>query len=65
MERSPHWEAGSPLGNTTKSISVSPKIRGIGAHRTWPPWISVNHLHGITGLEGLDLVLYQKLAKGD
>ena len=39
--------------------------RGIGAHRTWLPWISVNHLHGITGLEDLDRDLYQRLAKGN
>ncbi len=31
--------------------------RGIGAHRTWLPWISVNHLHGITGLEEFDKAL--------
>jgi hypothetical protein len=40
-------------------------IRGIGAHRTWLPWISVNHLHGITGLELLDKDLYQQLSKGN
>ena len=40
-------------------------IRGIGAHRTWLPWISVNHLHGITGLEELDKDLYQRLANGN
>jgi hypothetical protein len=40
-------------------------IRGIGAHRTWLPWISVNHLHGITGLEEFDLDLYQRLSKGN
>jgi hypothetical protein len=39
--------------------------RGIGAHRTWLPWISVNHLHGITGLEEFDSTLYQQLAKGN
>jgi len=39
--------------------------RGIGAHRTWLPWISVNHLHGITGLEEFDSALYQQLAKGN
>jgi hypothetical protein len=39
--------------------------RGIGAHRTWLPWISVNHLHGITGLEDFDKDLYKQLAKGD
>jgi hypothetical protein len=39
--------------------------RGIGAHRTWLPWISVNHLHGITGLEELDKDLYQQLAQSN
>jgi hypothetical protein len=40
-------------------------IRGIGAHRTWLPWISVNHLHGITGLEEFDPVLFRQLAEGN
>jgi hypothetical protein len=44
---------------------MGPGIRGIGAHRTWLPWISVNHLHGITGLEELDPALYQRLAQGN
>lgn len=35
--------------------------RGIGAHRTWLPWISVNHLHGITGLEDFDKDIYERL----
>jgi hypothetical protein len=39
-------------------------VRGIGAHRTWLPWISVNHLHGITGLEEFDHDLYKQLAIG-
>jgi hypothetical protein len=39
--------------------------RGFGTHRSWLPWVSVNHLHGITGLEELDPVLYQRLAKGN
>ena len=39
--------------------------RGTGAHRSWLPWVSVNHLHGITGLEELDPALYQRLAKGN
>jgi hypothetical protein len=43
---------------------MGPGVRGIGAHRTWLPWISVNHLHGITGLEEFDPALYQRLAKG-
>ncbi len=42
---------------------MGPNVRGIGAHRTWLPWISVNHLHGITGLEELDKDLFQRLAK--
>jgi hypothetical protein len=44
---------------------MGPGVRGIGAHRTWLPWVSVNHLHGITGLEELDKALYQQLAKGN
>lgn len=44
---------------------MGPQVRGIGAHRTWLPWISVNHLHSIMGLEELDPVLYQKVAKGN
>ena len=46
-----HWHMGS--------------VRGVGAHRTWLPWISVNHIHGITGLEDLDKDLCQRLAKGN
>lgn len=44
---------------------MGPGARGIGAHRTWLPWISVNHLHGITGLEEFEKALYQRLAKGN
>ena len=36
-------------------------IRGIGAHRTWLPWISINHLHGVTALEEFDADLYKQL----
>ena len=36
-------------------------VRGIGAHRTWLPWISINHLHGITALEDFDRELYAKM----
>ncbi len=43
---------------------MGPGVRGIGAHRTWLPWITVNHLHSITGLEELDPALYVQLAKG-
>jgi hypothetical protein len=41
---------------------MGPGARGIGTHRTWLPWISVNHLHGITGLEEFDKALYRRLA---
>ena len=44
---------------------MGPGGRGIGAHRNWLPWISVNHLHGIMGLEEFDKDLYQRLAKGE
>ncbi|MGD0156333.1 MAG: hypothetical protein ABSB50_09550 [Terracidiphilus sp.] len=44
---------------------MGPGVRGIGAHRTWLPWISVNHLHSITGLEEFDPALYRSLAKGN
>ena len=40
-------------------------IRGIGAHRTWLPWISINHLHGIIGLEEFDPALYKQLSNGN
>ena len=46
-----HWHMGS--------------VRGVGAHRTWLPWISVNHIHGIVGLEEFDKDIYQRLAKGN
>lgn len=36
--------------------------RGVGGHRFWLPWISANHLYGITGLEEYDPVLYQELS---
>jgi hypothetical protein len=39
--------------------------RGNGSHRSWLPWVSVNHLHGITGLEEFDKDLFQKLASSN
>lgn len=36
--------------------------RGVGGHRFWLPWISANHLHGITGLEEYDPKLYKRLS---
>ncbi len=45
--------------------NLGPGRKGNGAHRNWLPWISINHLHGIMGLEELDKDLYQRLAKGN
>jgi hypothetical protein len=45
--------------------NMGPGRKGMDAHRNWLVWVSVNHLHGITGLENLDAALYQRLAKGD
>jgi hypothetical protein len=39
--------------------------RGNGSHRSWLPWVTVNHLHGITGLEEFDKELYQQLSRGN
>jgi hypothetical protein len=36
--------------------------RGIGGHRFWLPWVSANHLYGITGLEEYDPALYKMLS---
>ncbi len=36
--------------------------RGVGGHRFWLPWISANHLYGITGLEEYDPVLFRELS---
>jgi hypothetical protein len=35
--------------------------RGVGSHRLWLPWITANHLHGITGLEEYDPALFRQL----
>ena len=39
--------------------------RGVGGHRFWLPWVSVNHLVSITGLEEFDPALFQQLSKGN
>ncbi len=44
---------------------LGPGRRGFGSHRTWLPWVSVNHLHGITGLEEFDPALFRQLIKED
>jgi hypothetical protein len=35
--------------------------RGVGGHRFWLPWVSVNNLYSITGLEAFDPDLYRQL----
>ncbi|MBU3820978.1 hypothetical protein KO566_02810 [Flavobacteriaceae bacterium XHP0103] len=35
--------------------------RGYGGHRSWLPWVSVNHLHGITGIEQFDKAIFNIL----
>jgi hypothetical protein len=42
-------------------MSPSALGRGNGSHRFWLPWVSSNHLAGITGLEEYDPALYKKL----
>ncbi len=36
--------------------------RGVGGHRFWLPWVSANHLYGITGLEEYDPILFKTLS---
>ena len=36
--------------------------RGVGGHRLWLPWVSANHLYGITGLEEYDPALFKKVS---
>jgi hypothetical protein len=36
--------------------------RGVGGHRFWLPWVSANHLYGITGLEEYDPALFKILS---
>ena len=37
--------------------------RGVGSHRFWLPWVSANHLYGITGLEEYDPALFEALSR--
>jgi hypothetical protein len=45
--------------------TLGPGRKGMGAHRNWLPWISMNHLNGIMGLEAFDKDLYQQLSKAN
>jgi len=44
-----------------ENFSLSSR-RGYGGHRGWLPWISVNHLWSIVGIEDLDPALFDRLA---
>ncbi len=44
---------------------MGPGRKGTGAHRSWVPRASINHLRSIPGLEDFDEDLYQQLAKGN
>lgn len=47
----------------SEHFHTGPSARGLEAHRNSVRWVSVNHLHGITGLEQLDAALFQQLTK--
>jgi hypothetical protein len=36
--------------------------RGVGGHRFWLPWVSANHLHGITAMDEYDPTLFQQMS---
>lgn len=52
------------LGWQQENFSMGPgrNGRGVGSHRLWLPWITANHLAGITGMEALDPALFRKLS---
>lgn len=43
-------------------LGPGPNGRGVGSHRFWLPWISANHLYGITGLEEYDPALLRLIS---
>ncbi len=51
------------IGWQQEGWSMSPgSRRGVGGHRFWLPWVSANHLYGITGLEEYDPALFKELS---
>ena len=51
------------IGWQQEGWSMSPgSRRGVGGHRFWLPWISANHLYGITRLDEYDPALYKMLS---
>lgn len=43
-------------------LGPGPRGRGVGSHRLWLPWVTANHLHGITGLEEYDPDLFKEIS---
>ena len=54
--RGPGWQP--------ENFSMGPSLRGrgVGSHRHWLPWVSANHLHGITAMEELDPALFKQMS---
>jgi hypothetical protein len=44
-------------------LGPGPNGRGVGSHRFWLPWVSANHLYGITGLEEYDPALFKRISQ--
>jgi hypothetical protein len=44
------------------SLGPGPRGRGVGSHRLWLPWITANHLHGITAMDAYDTELFRNLS---
>jgi hypothetical protein len=43
-------------------LGPGPRGRGVGSHRLWLPWVTANHLHGITGLETYSPLLFREIS---
>ncbi len=43
-------------------LGPGPRGRGVGSHRLWLPWVTANHLHGITGLEAYSPKLFRAIS---
>jgi len=43
-------------------LGPGPSGRGVGSHRKWLPWVSANHLHGISALDEFDPALYKQMS---
>jgi hypothetical protein len=54
--RGPGWQ------QENFSMGPGPRGRGVGSHRHWLPWVSANHLHGITAMEEFDPALFKQMS---